>query len=491
MNYFKRLAVVAALIMLPVVASADTNAELAAQAQALLNRVAALQAQLAAQGGVSTGNASPASPVASSAACPLIGRVLKLGSTGDDVTRLQRFLAVDPSIYPEAQITGYYGGLTEAAVKRWQVKYNIVAGGTAATTGYGVTGPRTAAAISLQCSGGSGGSTSTSPVGGFIQVSPVSGNAPLTVTVKATVNTTNSCTGGTYALSWGDGTVAQSLTVPAGNCGQIVQNYTHQYIYGGVYLVTLSAGTHQTSATVVVSGASSPVTTTPVVPLSISVTAPSGGANVQRGDTINIAWNTTGTVPANSSVALDLYTPNGQKVVANDMIAISSVMSGSTQWVVPTGASNTACTQQYPGRLCGAQLANGTYVIRAAVTQSTNGTSNGTVLAFGNSGTFTLSGAAPTSADYTFGPLAVTPNVSGNPLNVTASFDLPASCTGYDLSWGDGTSHVIQANSTNCASGVVTKTFTHLYASGGSYTIYLRRGSDLSRGDSVSLVISN
>lgn len=487
MKYFTRLAVAAVLIMFPAVASADTTADLAAQAQALLNQVAALQAQLAAQGGITGSVTSPSTP--SRAACPLIGRVLKIGSSGDDVTRLQQFLASDPGVYPEALITGYYGGLTEAAVKRWQVKYNIVSSGTAETTGYGVTGPRTAAAISLQCTNGTGGLPASGPVGGFMQVSPIAGNAPLTVNVKATVNTAASCSGGTYSLSWGDGTVVQTLSVPSGTCSQIVQNYSHQYVYGGVYTITLSAGTHQSSTSVVVSGAGAPSNTSPVTPLSISVSSSAAGATVQRGSAITISWNSIGSVPANSSVMLDLFTPNGQKVVSGDVIGISSALSGSTQWTVPTGSG--ACTAIYPGGLCSAKLVNGAYVIHATINQSTNGTSVGNVIAAADSAAFTIGGAAGTTANYTYGPLAVTPNVSGNPLTVTASFDLPSSCTGYDLSWGDTTSHVSQSNSASCASGAVTKTFTHTYTGAGSYTIYLQRGSDLSQASSVSLVISN
>ena len=435
MKYFTRLAVVIALIMMPVFASADTNSDLAAQAQALLNQVAALQAQLTAQGGATTvTNTTGSAVVTSSANCPLIGRVLKLGSSGDDVSRLQRFLAANPAIYPEGQITGYYGALTEAAVKRWQVKYNIVSSGTADTTGYGVTGPRTAAAISLQCStssGGTGGSgannTTSGPVGGFIQVSPVSGNAPLTVSVKATINTTNSCSGGVYTLSWGDGTVAQSLVVPSGTCSQIVQNYSHQYIYGGVYVVVLSAGAHQTSATVIVSGVSGPI----AAPVSALSANPSSG-----------------TAPFSVT-----FSGTGTSIDYGDGSVGPTVSAGST-----IGTVSHTYTQA------------GTFTARSG----------------GSSLRITV-----TAAPYTFGPLAVTPNVGGNPLAVTASFDLQTSCTGYDLSWGDTTAHLSQSNSTSCASGVVTKTFTHTYSAGGSYTIYLRRGADLSRGDSVSLVISN
>src|SRR3989338_7924317 len=52
-------------------------------------------------------------------------RDLALGSTGDDVTQLQALLASDASIYPEGMVTGYFGGLTQAAVRRFQAKYGL------------------------------------------------------------------------------------------------------------------------------------------------------------------------------------------------------------------------------------------------------------------------------------------------------------------------------------------------------------------------------
>ncbi len=60
---------------------------------------------------------------------------LQLGSQGDEVTQLQEFLASDLSIYPEGQITGYFGPLTEKAVKRYQEKYGI--------DQVGIVGPQT------------------------------------------------------------------------------------------------------------------------------------------------------------------------------------------------------------------------------------------------------------------------------------------------------------------------------------------------------------
>jgi peptidoglycan hydrolase-like protein with peptidoglycan-binding domain len=228
---------------LPVSALAQTTdvSQLQAQVQSLLSQVTQLQQSMG-TGGSSTGAA---------VSCPDLSRSLKKGSTGDDVTRLQQFLAQDPTVYPEGTVSGYFGALTEAAVQRWQAKYNIVSSGTPDTTGYGVVGPRTAAAIALLCSQGGG---ATTQVGGYIQVSPISGNAPLTVNVQANVNTTNSCQAATYTLDWGDNTTVIQLPVSANVCTAVSQSYSHVYQNPGTYQIILASGTHRTTAQVAVYG---------------------------------------------------------------------------------------------------------------------------------------------------------------------------------------------------------------------------------------------
>lgn len=47
---------------------------------------------------------------------------LRPGMTSDEVKTLQEIMATDSSIYPEGLITGYYGKLTEKAVKKFQKK---------------------------------------------------------------------------------------------------------------------------------------------------------------------------------------------------------------------------------------------------------------------------------------------------------------------------------------------------------------------------------
>jgi len=48
---------------------------------------------------------------------------LRVGSEGNEVTELQKCLAKDPNIYPEGEITGYFGPKTKAAVTKFQEKY--------------------------------------------------------------------------------------------------------------------------------------------------------------------------------------------------------------------------------------------------------------------------------------------------------------------------------------------------------------------------------
>jgi len=62
-------------------------------------------------------------------------RTLSRGMTGDEVKQLQEFLKQFSDIYPEGLVTGYFGSLTEAAVKRLQEKQNIEP--------VGIVGPKT------------------------------------------------------------------------------------------------------------------------------------------------------------------------------------------------------------------------------------------------------------------------------------------------------------------------------------------------------------
>lgn len=187
----------------------------------------------------------------STLACPGLTKSLKRGATGDGVKRLQAFLAQDPGVYPEAQVTGSFGPLTEAAVKRWQAKFNIVTSGTAATTGFGAVGAATIAMMEKQCTGTPGVASSAAPsTGGLLSVTPISGNSPLTVSIQAVVNTANVCGGATYNIDYGDGSIQSPISVPAGNCGQITKTFSHTYRNRGAYQISLAVGSHRTAVSV-------------------------------------------------------------------------------------------------------------------------------------------------------------------------------------------------------------------------------------------------
>ncbi|MBI2013096.1 MAG: peptidoglycan-binding protein [Candidatus Colwellbacteria bacterium] len=164
--------------------AASTTVDLQAQITALLQQVQALQARL--QAGSSTQEAV------------VLNNNLRRGSTdattNGEVTKLQQFLAADKTIYPEGLVTGYFGSLTEAAVKRWQTKSGIQA--------VGVAGPITREAIKQATvvvapapvpspAGGSTAPTSTPPVSpppatpslGSIILSPSSGQVGETLTI--------------------------------------------------------------------------------------------------------------------------------------------------------------------------------------------------------------------------------------------------------------------------------------------------------------------
>ncbi len=70
---------------------------------------------------------------------------LNVGSRGKDVEELQKCLAKDSKIYPEGDITGYFGSLTKAAVIRFKKQY------VEGVKGTGLVGSKTRAKLNELC----------------------------------------------------------------------------------------------------------------------------------------------------------------------------------------------------------------------------------------------------------------------------------------------------------------------------------------------------
>ncbi|MBI1839113.1 MAG: peptidoglycan-binding protein [Candidatus Colwellbacteria bacterium] len=129
---------------LPSSAQTKSEAETAAlqqQIQSLLQQVAELQAKLAIV------QSSPTSAPSSLSQSPntsqkhltpppaLFSKTLRKGIRGDEVKKLQAILKQFSDIYPGGLVNGYFGPLTEVAVKRFQEKYGLEQAG--------IVGPKT------------------------------------------------------------------------------------------------------------------------------------------------------------------------------------------------------------------------------------------------------------------------------------------------------------------------------------------------------------
>ncbi|MBI2035350.1 MAG: peptidoglycan-binding protein [Candidatus Liptonbacteria bacterium] len=185
--FFVVLIILPLFIFMPSVIFAELQSsysveQLQAQIVELQKQAQALQAQVGVAGGTA---ASPAA-----ATCLNLTKNLYFGlsdaATSEEVTKLQRYLAADPTLYPEGLVTGYFGSLTQTAVRRFQARNGIVSSGSPATTGYGVLGPKTRAAILLKCQNDSL-ANSGADVKNFIKILSPNGNEVLPIGSTQTI----------------------------------------------------------------------------------------------------------------------------------------------------------------------------------------------------------------------------------------------------------------------------------------------------------------
>lgn len=113
-----------AVLLVPsavVSAQADQHAQMLTTIQQLTERLQALQAQLAGLRGEVRETRTELREE--------IRQTWREGMRGAEVERLQELLATDPEIYPEGLRTGFFGGMTRAAVARLQERHQLPATG--------------------------------------------------------------------------------------------------------------------------------------------------------------------------------------------------------------------------------------------------------------------------------------------------------------------------------------------------------------------------
>ncbi len=372
-------------IALPLSARALTLEELQSQVAKLLVQVSTLQTQLlllsaSTTADVLSSNAATAAPIPAMVpgSCPLIARTLTVGVQGDDVSSLQAYL-IAHGMLTAGSATGYFGPLTQAAVRQWQSENGVVSSGDAATTGWGVVGAKTRAALTSICGGAPVPSSDTLSIH----------SAGLTSTATLTINAKGSCGAHTYTLNWGDGSQTESYSVPASSCAPSRPVYTHAYTQAGSYTVTLSSGGRTAQLPITVA-TGAPVTTTAdcPVPYIFATTLPSA--------TVGATWSVpvlTNTIPTTVTM---IGAPTGIAIAHTEQ-ADTNTLATSSVW-----------------SLDGVPAAAGTYTM-SITAQNRCGSNQKTVL-------LTVNSAA-----------SVTPTPKPNPTPLSCPVYMPALCTSGTL----------------------------------------------------------
>lgn len=153
-------------LVAPLYASAATLDELNTKLQSLLEQVAEVRQEITAlQTAPRPQTTVSATARGTSSLCVRLHNSLYAGvsdaTTNGEVSVLQKLLASDSSLYPEGQVSGYFGPATEAAVKRLQLREGVVTTGSPTTTGFGLVGSLTRTFLASHCDGVS---TVTTPI---------------------------------------------------------------------------------------------------------------------------------------------------------------------------------------------------------------------------------------------------------------------------------------------------------------------------------------
>ncbi|MDO8490246.1 MAG: peptidoglycan-binding protein [bacterium] len=279
---FALLIPVATFAVSPQATGAPTIAELVEQIKALQSQVAQLTAELAAT----------KKEVAIIKEELRITKTLKFGMADEEVKKLQEFLSTMPDIYPEGLVTGYFGSLTEKAVKKWQEKNEIES--------VGIVGPKTRAKLAEVTSSHSPGVSSS-------------------VTASVNLNATSTPSGlenraENHPTTTPSGTVSATPAIPAEPIGQT-----------GTTTVSATPAIPATPAP-----ASTPPTTPPVTQFTITVTQGTNGTISPGTTSVTSGGSQTFTITPNSGYQISSVTVDGVSQGAISTYAFTNVTAAHT-----------------------------------------------------------------------------------------------------------------------------------------------------------------
>jgi PKD repeat protein len=460
--------IAATLLFAPFAASAQTTPDIKTQIAQLLAQIATLTQQLAnVQIGSTASTTTPALPqgVPATAAtsttphCPALSRNVSLGSSGNDVLGLQHFLS-DEGLLDATALTGYFGPKTEAALKAWQSAQGVVSSGDATSSGWGLVGTKTRAAIAARCGG-----TLAMPgtIGASLGLSRAP--APLSVSAAVTVNTGNTCVAQTYSLDWGDGSAPVSIPVASGACAALSQTLAHTYATAGYYTVTVGSGSSRVSAHVQVEQAPT------CASLSFAVNSVPGGAIGQSYSLPLISFPDSDTSLTLASTPL----PDGLSLVDVQSTSTGQLIHTWTLAGTPTTATTTSITISAHNDCGTAQISFTLPVSQYSFPiSSINSCPNYTFPAC-TSGAY-----VPASSDQngcTVPAHYLCPAFTAVPTTGAAPLSVAFSGTGTSIAYGDGTFGPTVSGASTIGPVV------HTYASAGTYTA-------TSGGSSITITVT-
>ncbi len=372
--------------------------------------------------------------------------VLRRGASGSAVSALQEYLQAQG--YLSASATGYYGPATEGAVQQWQAQQGLVTSGSAYTTGWGAVGPRTWSYLRRVCTPivggdrdahgciGSAGYTwcsslnqcirsweTTCPVPptGTFGATPLSGSAPLTVafTAEGYANSWTNADGSHTAIAdrgeryidSGDGSAALRIVCTNPTGMTCAYQTSHTYATAGTYIARLfTAGYY--------------------------------------------GMQNDATYGTRSDVASQTITVSGGPVACP---AIYQPVCGRQTGCANTCPAGMFCTMmcrlndpQTYGSACELKAAGAEYLYDGACQSP--------------------SANKPPVISGISGPTTLSVNQVGT-WSVTAS-DPENQSLSYQVTWGDEVSYPMAMNaSVSSPVNYQTSTFTHSYASAGTYTV--------------------